>query len=30
MDYDKALYRQRHKVKNMFATPKDWRRIAAR
>jgi transposase len=26
--YDKALYRQRHKVENMFAKLKDWRRIA--
>ncbi len=28
--YDKALYRQRHKVENMFAKLKDWRRIATR
>ncbi|YCI06467.1 IS5 family transposase (plasmid) [Ensifer sp. D2-11] len=28
--YDKALYRQRHKVENMFAKLKDWRRIAMR
>jgi transposase len=26
--YDKTLYRQRHKVENMFAKLKDWRRIA--
>ena len=26
--YDKVLYRQRHKVENMFAKLKDWRRIA--
>lgn len=26
--YDKALYRQRHKVENLFAKLKDWRRIA--
>lgn len=29
-DYDKALYRQRHKVENLFARLKDWRRIATR
>lgn len=28
--YDKALYRQRHKVENLFARLKDWRRIATR
>ena len=28
--YDKALYRQRHKVENMFAKLKGWRRIATR
>jgi transposase len=28
--YDKMLYRQRHKVENMFARLKDWRRIATR
>jgi transposase len=28
--YDKALYRQRHKVESMFAKLKDWRRIATR
>ncbi len=26
--YDKTLYRQRHKVENMFAKLKDWRRVA--
>jgi len=26
----KTLYRQRHKVENMFARPKDWRRISMR
>lgn len=26
-DYDKTLYKQRHKIENMFAKPKDWRRI---
>lgn len=30
VDYDKALYKQRHKVENMFAKLKNWRRIAAR
>ena len=28
--YDKTLYRQRHKVENLFANLKDWRRIATR
>ncbi|AOO82257.1 transposase [Bosea vaviloviae] len=28
--YDKALYRQRHKIENLFAKLKDWRRIATR
>ena len=28
--YDKTLYRQRHRVENMFAKLKDWRRIATR
>jgi transposase len=28
--YDPILYRQRHKVENMFAKLKDWRRIAMR
>lgn len=28
--YDKALYRQRHKIENMFGRLKDWRRIATR
>jgi transposase len=28
--YDKVLYRQRHKIENMFAKLKDWRRIAMR
>jgi transposase len=28
--YDKRLYRQRHKVENLFAKLKDWRRIATR
>ncbi len=28
--YNKTLYRQRHKVENLFAKLKDWRRIATR
>ena len=28
--YDETLYKQRHKVENMFAKFKDWRRIATR
>ena len=28
--YDTALYRKRHKVENLFAKLKDWRRIATR
>jgi transposase len=28
--YDANLYKQRHKVENMFAKLKDWRRIAMR
>jgi transposase len=28
--YSKSLYKQRHKVENMFAKLKDWRRIATR
>jgi len=30
ISYDKSLYKQRHKVENMFAKLKDWRRIATR
>ena len=30
IDYDRALYKQRHKVENMFGRLKDWRRIAMR
>lgn len=30
IDYDKALYKRRYKVENMFAKLKDWRRIATR
>ena len=28
--FDKALYRQRHKIENMFGRIKDWRRIHTR
>ncbi len=28
--YDKILYRQRHKIENMFGRLKDWRRVATR
>lgn len=28
--YDKVLYRQRHKVENLFAKLKDWRRVHTR
>ena len=28
--YDKNLYKQRHKIENMFGRLKDWRRIAMR
>jgi transposase len=28
--YDTILYRQRHKVEDLFAKLKDWRRIATR
>jgi len=30
IDYEKALYRQRHKIENMFGRLKDWRRIHSR
>jgi transposase len=29
-DYDATLYRQRHRIENMFGRLKDWRRIATR
>ena len=29
-EYDKTLYKQRHKIENMFGKLKDWRRIATR
>jgi transposase len=28
--YDRAVYRQRHRIENMFARLKDWRRIHTR
>jgi transposase len=28
--YDKLLYKQRHRIENMFGRLKDWRRIATR
>ena len=30
IEYDKTLYKQRHKVENMFGKLKDWRRVAKR
>ena len=30
IEYDVDLYKQRHKVENMFGKLKDWRRIATR
>ena len=30
IQHDTDLYRQRHKIENMFARLKDWRRIATR
>ena len=30
IDYDRTLYRQRHKIENMFGRLKDWRRIHTR
>lgn len=30
IEYDKTLYKQRHKIENMFGKIKDWRRIAMR
>jgi putative transposase len=30
IDYDKMIYRQRHKIENMFGRLKDWRRIHTR
>ena len=30
IDYDRILYRKRHKIENMFGRLKDWRRIHTR
>jgi transposase len=30
IDYDRVLYRQRHKIENMFGRLKDWRRVHTR
>ena len=30
IEYDKTLYKQRHKVENVFGKLKDWRRVATR
>lgn len=30
IEYDKTLYRQRHRIENTFGRLKDWRRIATR
>ena len=30
IEYDKTLYKHRHKIENMFGRIKDWRRIATR
>ncbi len=30
VNFDKTMYKQRHKVENMFGLLKDWRRIATR
>jgi transposase len=30
LPYDKTLYRQRHRIENMFGRLKDWRRVATR
>ena len=30
IDYDKDLYRQRHKIENVFGPIRDWRRVATR
>jgi transposase len=30
LPYDRFLYRQRHRIENMFGRLKDWRRIAMR
>lgn len=30
VSHDRKLYRQRHRIENLFARLKDWRRIATR
>jgi transposase len=30
LDYDRAIYKTRHKIENLFAKLRDWRRIATR
>jgi transposase len=30
LPYDTSLYRQRHRIENMFGRLKDWRRVATR
>jgi transposase len=30
IEYDKALYKQRYRIENLFAKLKDWRRMAMR
>lgn len=30
IDYDRQLYKQRHKIENLFGRIKDWRRVATR
>ena len=30
IEHDRALYRQRHKIENMFGRLKDWRRVHTR
>ncbi len=30
IDHDRVLYRERHKIENMFGRLKDWRRIHTR
>ena len=30
LPYDRTLYRQRHRIENMFGRIKDWRRVATR
>ncbi|MSO67268.1 MAG: transposase, partial [Pseudolabrys sp.] len=30
IEHDRTLYRQRHKIENMFGRLKDWRRVHTR